>query len=58
MVGRSSTALHYGLASLEQGTPFTNGGRTIVPIVNENLTDGRSQGIEAMATITPTVVTY
>jgi iron complex outermembrane receptor protein len=41
------------LASLEQGALFTSGGRTIVPIVNENLTDGHAQGLEASITIAP-----
>jgi iron complex outermembrane recepter protein len=43
-----------GLASLEQGTPFASGGRLIVPIVNENLTDGKAQGLEAALSIAPT----
>jgi iron complex outermembrane recepter protein len=42
-----------GLASLEQGAPFASGGKLIVPIVNENLTDGHSQGLEAALTVAP-----
>jgi iron complex outermembrane receptor protein len=36
------------LASLELGTPFvdTSSGQTVIPIVNQNLNRGRSQGIE------------
>ena len=35
-----------GLASLELGTPFIDprDGRTVIPVVNENLTDGRYRG--------------
>jgi iron complex outermembrane recepter protein len=43
-----------GLASLEQHTPFASGGKTIVPIVNENLTDGHSRGLEASVSLAPT----
>jgi iron complex outermembrane receptor protein len=43
-----------GLASLEQGIPFTAAGRTVVPIVNQNLTAGRTTGFEALVTATPT----
>lgn len=44
-----------GLASLEFGAPFIDprDGRTVLPIVNENLTDGHSQGLEALLTFTP-----
>jgi iron complex outermembrane receptor protein len=44
-----------GLASLEFGTPFVDptDGRTIVPIVNRNLTDGDSEGIEALISYSP-----
>ena len=42
-----------GLASLEQGTPFRSGAKLIVPIVNENLTDGHAQGLEAAVTVAP-----
>lgn len=43
-----------GLASLELGSPFaTPGGRTIVPIVNRNLTDGNAHGFEALLTYAP-----
>ncbi|HET9474093.1 MAG TPA: TonB-dependent receptor [Steroidobacteraceae bacterium] len=40
-----------GLASLELGEPFINpaDGRTIFPIINENLTDGRTYGAELQA---------
>jgi iron complex outermembrane receptor protein len=38
------------LASLELGQPFVDGaGRVIVPIYNQNLTSGRSQGAELLA---------
>jgi iron complex outermembrane receptor protein len=38
------------LASLELGTPFMDtDGRTIIPIVNENLTAGQTYGIELLA---------
>jgi iron complex outermembrane receptor protein len=43
-----------GLASLEQGAPFTSGSQTIVPITNQNLTDGNSSGLEAAVTVAPT----
>lgn len=41
------------LASLELGTPFvdTRIGRTIIPIRNRNLTDGRTEGIEIASTV-------
>jgi iron complex outermembrane recepter protein len=42
-----------GLASLELGQRITSGGRTITPIVNENLTDGRARGFEATASVAP-----
>jgi iron complex outermembrane receptor protein len=43
------------LASLEFGTPFVSpvDGRTIIPIVNENRTDGRALGFEALTTYAP-----
>lgn len=41
------------LASLELGTPFAEGTRTIVPILNENLTHGWVRGIESLVTVTP-----
>jgi iron complex outermembrane receptor protein len=42
------------LASLEAGTPFVDPtGRTIVPIVNENLTDGQADGVELQAAYSP-----
>jgi iron complex outermembrane receptor protein len=47
---------HYeGLASLEIGTPFTDpdDGRTVIPIVNRNLTDGVSRGGSTLITYTP-----
>jgi iron complex outermembrane recepter protein len=45
-----------GLASLEVGTPFTDpeDGRTVYPVVNENLTDGRAAGMEALVNFAPT----
>jgi iron complex outermembrane recepter protein len=42
-----------GLASLEQGTRFTSGAQIVVPIVNENLTDGTSSGLEASISVAP-----
>jgi iron complex outermembrane receptor protein len=42
-----------GLASLELGEPFTEDGRTVFPIVNENLSDGRAAGAEALVTFSP-----
>jgi outer membrane receptor protein involved in Fe transport len=41
-----------GLASLEVGAPFvdTSVGRTVVPVRNLNLTDGRTQGVEIAST--------
>jgi iron complex outermembrane recepter protein len=47
---------HYtGLASLELATPFVdpNTGQTILPVVSRNLTDGRSDGFEALMTYSP-----
>lgn len=47
---------HYdGLSSLELGDPFTDpaDGRTVIPIVNRNLTDGRARGLEALVTYSP-----
>jgi iron complex outermembrane receptor protein len=38
------------LASLELGAPFVDGtGRTVIPIINQNLTTGRSTGAEILA---------
>lgn len=43
-----------GLASLEFGTPFLDEqGRTIVPVINQNLTDGHALGGEALVTYAP-----
>jgi iron complex outermembrane receptor protein len=47
---------HYtGLASLEFGTPFVdpNTGQTIVPVQNENLTDGSANGLESQVSFSP-----
>jgi iron complex outermembrane recepter protein len=46
---------YQGLSSLELGAPFIDprDGRTVFPIVNENLTDGHSQGLETLLTFTP-----
>jgi iron complex outermembrane receptor protein len=47
---------HYtGLESLEVGTPFVNNatGQTIIPVIDRNLTDGRSGGVEALVTYSP-----
>jgi iron complex outermembrane receptor protein len=43
------------LASLELGTPFLDpaSGKTIVPILNENVTDGRAEGVEMQAAYAP-----
>jgi iron complex outermembrane receptor protein len=43
------------LASLELGNPFVDpgSGRTIIPVINKNLTDGHSQGAEALLTFAP-----
>jgi iron complex outermembrane receptor protein len=43
------------LASLELGTPFADAdGRIVVPIINQNLTRGRSQGAELLVEWQPT----
>ncbi|MGH8177291.1 MAG: TonB-dependent receptor plug domain-containing protein [Steroidobacter sp.] len=44
-----------GLVSLEPGAPFVDpvDGRTVVPIINRNLTDGEAQGFEALAAYSP-----
>ena len=44
-----------GLASLEIGAPTLDPGTGVVtfPVVNLNLTDARSQGVEALATFSP-----
>lgn len=47
---------HYdGLSSLELGQPYIDArdSRTVIPIVNENLTDGDTSGIEALVTYAP-----
>jgi len=47
---------HYsGLASLEFGASFIDAGTglTIIPIVNENKTTGRTRGVEAQVTYSP-----
>jgi iron complex outermembrane receptor protein len=43
------------LASLELGAPFIDprDDRTVIPIVNENLTEGRARGIEALIDFAP-----
>jgi iron complex outermembrane recepter protein len=43
------------LASLELGAPFTDlrDGRTVIPIFNENRTEGDAQGIEALIDFAP-----
>jgi iron complex outermembrane recepter protein len=42
------------LASLEIGDSFVDqNGRTVIPVVNENLTTGRTHGIEVMAVYSP-----
>jgi iron complex outermembrane recepter protein len=44
-----------GLASLEIEAPFVDSasGRTVVPLRNRNLSDGRAQGGEVLATVAP-----
>lgn len=44
-----------GLSSLEFGEPFIDpqNGQTIIPIVNENFTNGHAQGIEALVSYSP-----
>lgn len=44
-----------GLASLERGSAFIDPvtGRTIIPFLYRNLTDGRTQGMEALVTFSP-----
>lgn len=44
-----------GLASLEVGTPYADAatGQTVIPVVDRNLTDGRTGGFEALATYAP-----
>jgi iron complex outermembrane recepter protein len=44
------------LASLELGTPFveTASGKIIIPITNENRTDGRADGVELQTVLSPT----
>jgi iron complex outermembrane recepter protein len=43
------------LASLELGTPYVNAvtGQTVLPIINRNLTDGWTTGLEALITYSP-----
>jgi iron complex outermembrane receptor protein len=44
-----------GLASLEFGNPFIDSqtGQTVIPVINRNLTDAHSQGIETQLTYAP-----
>jgi iron complex outermembrane receptor protein len=46
-----------GLASLELGAPFSEPrpGRTVIPLRNQNLTDGHARGVEALVTYAPVV---
>jgi iron complex outermembrane receptor protein len=47
---------HYDrLASLEIETPFVDpaDGRTVIPVVTRNLTDGRARGVETVITYSP-----
>ena len=46
---------YHDLASLEVGNPFIDprDRRTVIPIVNENRTDGRARGFEALVTFAP-----
>lgn len=47
---------HYrDLASLEVGTPFIDpsDGRTVIPIINVNLTDAHARGVEALINFDP-----
>jgi iron complex outermembrane receptor protein len=43
-----------GLASLELGEPYTADGRTVYPVRNQNLTEGRALGGEALVGYSPT----
>jgi iron complex outermembrane recepter protein len=44
-----------GLASLEIGDPFLDSQRmrTVIPVINRNLTDGHTQGLEIFSAIVP-----
>ena len=44
-----------GLASLEIGTPFVDAatGQTIIPLLNENMIDGHSTGLEGLVLYSP-----
>ena len=44
-----------GLASLEVGTPFVDAatGQTIIPLLNENMIDGHSTGLEGLILYSP-----
>lgn len=46
---------YHGLASLELGQTFIDprDGKTVMPIINRNLTDGRAEGIEALVNWSP-----
>jgi iron complex outermembrane receptor protein len=41
------------LVSLEFGEPFLEDGRTIVPVLNRNLTEGHARGAEALVSYAP-----
>lgn len=48
---------YHGLSSLEVGDPFVDQeGRTIIPIVNRNLTAGKADGFESLVTLSPSRV--
>jgi len=46
---------YHGLASLELGMAYFDSqeGRTIIPLFNQNLTDGSAKGVEVAVTVTP-----
>ncbi|TMA24292.1 MAG: TonB-dependent receptor [Deltaproteobacteria bacterium] len=44
---------YHGLDSLEFNPSFQEGGTTVLPVVNKNLTDGVTKGGEASLTVTP-----
>jgi iron complex outermembrane recepter protein len=59
-VSIDTTAFHNryeGLTSLELGAPFPEPGtgRSIIPLQNQNLTEGRARGIETLVTYAPVV---
>jgi iron complex outermembrane receptor protein len=45
--------IYHRLNSLEFSSPVVQNGQTVVPIVNENLSDGKARGVEASVTLSP-----